>query len=207
MFIGWHSHDNRTNSRKPNFTSSEIRCLIALYDHNKSKLQNEGNDTPNMTDQNDIWKGIAKAVSETGTKRTATECLQKWMKFLLQAKKEENMENEEAEKGGSFPKSQFTDLILRVDRTKEQVVENAELADEFWDSLEDNTADIILSNEAIGLELMKFMDDEDTSAGTMCDDGGSADGNGDGVETAHDTTNGHVDGKLGICWFPVSLVS
>ena len=149
-----------------------------------------------MTEQHDIWKGIAKAVSETGTNRTATECLQKWLKFLMQAKREENMEKEAAETGGSFPKSQFTDLILRVDRTKEQVVADAELADEFWDSLEDNTADIILSIEDMSLELMKFMDDEDTSAGAACDEDGLADGNGDGAETAHDTINGHVDGKL-----------
>ncbi len=160
---GWNQHEDKT---KPIFTNKEIRCLVTEFDKHKSVLQADSNDTAIRQQQCDIWKEIARTISKKGTDRTASECHMKWQKFLHQARKEEQMENEEDEKGCSFSKSHFTNLLLRVNRTEEEVVESVELGDEFWDSLEDNTGNI--DDSSIEVTYL-FNDKDDDVAGVAAD--------------------------------------
>ncbi|XP_072035879.1 uncharacterized protein [Amphiura filiformis] len=177
---GWnhHNHDRGTS----NFNNKEIRCLVTLYDKHKMILQDDTNDVASKAQKSDIWRTIAKTISEKGTDRTASECHKKWQKFLYQAKKEEQMEDEKDESGCSFSKSHFTDLILRVNRTEEQVVETCELGDEFWDSLEDTTVGI----DDNSMEFTDLIDGED-SVDNVCDVK---------IESTCITENGDLDGIM-----------
>ena len=135
-FTDWRQHNDEAmpnqQHKPPKFSAKEIKCLITLYDQHKALLGTDPK-APALR-----WASISRTISaKNGTVRSAEECRQKWRKFCARAIEEEAAEKEAAQNGGSFSKSQFAHIVLKVERAA--VAEGALdwVPDEFWDSLED----------------------------------------------------------------------